>query len=291
MPDCPNCGRLTMRTKDWVCQYCGYPLLSKAYKALDKTYKELQEEEKAKWKFVVPEPTGYDLQEEVTASETRTTPAAETVPAPEPEAAVTPQQPPSPETEPEPEPEPEPMITPPPDSYPEPSHELEPGPTPQEAPIVEEPKPQPIITPPPASVAPPAPEPGTGQQPGPEVAPEAPADAPAPPLEDIGNGTRLTVDQLNELFSGDRKAAGAALQGKSIIVRGQVSKVFVRDHIDVRYIILESLTKKGSWSVRCVFDKSAVPQLIRLNEGNEVTVRGYYDGFSKNVILKDCELV
>lgn len=283
-----------MRTKDWVCQYCGYPLLSKAYKALDKTYKELQEEEKAKWKSVVPEPAGYDGEEDVTISDTRTTPAPEIVPAEEPKAFVTPQPPPVPEPEPEPEPEPapepEPMITPPPDSYPEPSHELEPGPAPQEAPIVEEPKPDPIITPPPASVAPPAPEPGPEPQPEPEVAPEAPADAPAPSLENIGNGTKLTVDQLNELFAGDRKAAGAALQGKSIIVRGQVSKVFVRDHIDVRYIILESLTKKGSWSVRCVFDKSAVPQLIRLNEGNEVTVRGYYDGFSKNVILKDCEL-
>ena len=44
MPACPNCGRQTLRTKDWACQWCGYPLISRAYKVIDKTYKELQEE-------------------------------------------------------------------------------------------------------------------------------------------------------------------------------------------------------------------------------------------------------
>ena len=44
---CPNCGRPTMRTADWVCQWCGYPLLSGSYKKLDKTYAELQAEREA----------------------------------------------------------------------------------------------------------------------------------------------------------------------------------------------------------------------------------------------------
>jgi predicted amidophosphoribosyltransferase len=47
MPDCPNCGLATQRTKDWVCQWCGYPLVSNSYKVIDKTYKELQDERKA----------------------------------------------------------------------------------------------------------------------------------------------------------------------------------------------------------------------------------------------------
>ena len=27
VPDCPNCGQPTSRTKDWVCQWCGYPMM------------------------------------------------------------------------------------------------------------------------------------------------------------------------------------------------------------------------------------------------------------------------
>lgn len=280
-----------MRTKDWVCRWCGYPLLSKAYKALDKTYRELQEEQAAKWKSAVSEPeSDYDAEQDVQEE----IPTVETSRAPEPEPVV--QVPPTPQ--PEPAPEPEPMITPPPPPEPEQPPELEPGPAPESAPVVE-PKSGPMITPPPAPTPAPEPEPAPAiseepqAEPAPSVTaePARPANVPAPPLESIRNGTELTVDQLNELFSGDSRSTGNALQGKAIVVRGQVAKVFVRDHIDVRYIILEGIAKKGSWSVRCVFDKSAVPQLIRLDEGRQVAVRGLYDGFSKNVILKDCQLV
>ncbi len=283
MPDCPNCGRSTMRTKDWACQWCGYPLISKAYKALDKTYRELQEEQKAQWKSSEPE---FESYEDIEQDEPEGIEASEAYAVPQSGRQNAPETPPEPEPELEPEPESEPIITPPPAPYLEPSHELEPGPTPEEAPIVA-PEPETIITPPPAAEAPPV----SAPEPAPAAAPAPPADVPTPTLSNIKNGTQLTVDQLNELFSQDHKAAGAAFQGKTIIVYGQVSKVFVRDHIDVRYIILESLKQKGSWSVRCVFDKSAVPQLIRLDEGREVSVRGLYDGFSKNLILKDCQLV
>jgi len=44
MPRCPNCGRNTLRTEDWACQWCGYPLPSPAYKVVPKTYKQLKEE-------------------------------------------------------------------------------------------------------------------------------------------------------------------------------------------------------------------------------------------------------
>ncbi|MCK4863659.1 MAG: hypothetical protein KAS25_05140, partial [Dehalococcoidales bacterium] len=56
MPACPNCGRKTMRTEDWACQWCGYPLLSGAYKKIDKTYREIQEERSSAWRSVSPEP-------------------------------------------------------------------------------------------------------------------------------------------------------------------------------------------------------------------------------------------
>lgn len=44
MPNCPNCGEPTKRTVDWACQLCGYPLLSKSYMKIAKTYKQIKEE-------------------------------------------------------------------------------------------------------------------------------------------------------------------------------------------------------------------------------------------------------
>ncbi len=44
MPKCPNCGKKTLRTEDLVCQWCGYPLLSKKYKKIAKTFSQLQED-------------------------------------------------------------------------------------------------------------------------------------------------------------------------------------------------------------------------------------------------------
>jgi len=81
------------------------------------------------------------------------------------------------------------------------------------------------------------------------------------------------------------------LTDKSLVIRGIVGKVFIRDHIDVRYIILNGRQKRLLWSVRCGFGSQSLPQLSRLNEGQAVAVRGKYDGYSKNIILKDCVLV
>ena len=44
MANCPNCGQETLRTKDWACQWCGYPLLSGTFQQIQKTYKEIKAE-------------------------------------------------------------------------------------------------------------------------------------------------------------------------------------------------------------------------------------------------------
>ena len=41
---CPNCNRVTARTKDWACQWCGYPLLRESSGRLPKTYEQLKRE-------------------------------------------------------------------------------------------------------------------------------------------------------------------------------------------------------------------------------------------------------
>jgi hypothetical protein len=84
--------------------------------------------------------------------------------------------------------------------------------------------------------------------------------------------------------------AHGKLTGLTVKVQGRVSKVFVRDHIDVRYMILESLRGRGAWSIRCEFEKSEASKLSRVEDGQDVQVRGAYDGFSKNIIFKDCRL-
>ncbi len=44
MANCPNCGRATERTQDWVCQWCGYPLPSGSFRQIAKTYQEVKAE-------------------------------------------------------------------------------------------------------------------------------------------------------------------------------------------------------------------------------------------------------
>jgi len=110
MPKCPNCGQETARTEDWVCQLCGYPLLSKSYRKIPKTYRQLQEEKPHK-----------TYEQKLSARE-------EPEPAPEPEPEPVPQPEPAPEPEPEPVPQPEPALEPEPEPVPqpEPAPELEP---------------------------------------------------------------------------------------------------------------------------------------------------------------------
>ncbi len=44
MTRCPNCFRETLRTKDWACYLCGYPLASPGFKLVDKTYSQIRAE-------------------------------------------------------------------------------------------------------------------------------------------------------------------------------------------------------------------------------------------------------
>lgn len=44
MANCPNCGRSTVRTQDWACQWCGYPLVSGFFKKIEMTYQEARAE-------------------------------------------------------------------------------------------------------------------------------------------------------------------------------------------------------------------------------------------------------
>jgi hypothetical protein len=285
MAVCPNCGRRTMRTKDWVCQWCGYPLLNGNYKQIDKTYKELQEERDESWKSIKPEPEpAFDFEEEETESEAETK-QPETEWKQEQKTPHTPKPPPAPEpqTKPEaivtaaPEPAPEPLATP--QNRPAPSPAAEPLPQAGPEPVIHL-GPGPSLAPP----APPAPVPAP--QPAPETKPEALL---LPALDAIVDGSELTIDQIDGLFRANSVGANEALKDKTLIIKGMVSKIFIREHLDIRYLILTG-TGRAAWSVRCGFGKESVTYFSRLNEGQMVTLRGRYDGYGKNIIFKDCTL-
>jgi hypothetical protein len=173
----------------------------------------------------------------------------------------------APKIEPKPEKKREPKAVRKPEPAPEPAREPEPEPEPAPAPqLAPRPVPKPLPEPEPAAVA-------------------------APNLDTLTDGAALSVDELDALYKANRMGTHAKLTNKTIVVKGFVEKVFIRDHIDVRYIVLTGARKKVLCPVRCTFGKESVPQMNRLSEGQEVTMRGKYDSYGKNIIFKECTLV
>ena len=281
MPACPNCGRQTLRTKDWACQWCGYPLISRAFKLIDKTFKELQEERSLTSKSEELESEAeLDIESDLELEsepepEQKQKPSVKPVPRPRPEPEKRPRPPVRPFLRPRPEPGPEP----------EPETETEPEPEKRPKPPVRPvPRPRPEL------------EPELEPEPEPEPEPEAelepePAPVPSVKLEAIRDGIEISVDQMDALYRADKVGAHAKFMGKTMVIKGVVERVFVREHLEIRYIVFTGAGKKVSWSVRCTFDKENSSKLSRLSEGQEVAVRGKYDGYGKNIIFKDCVLV
>jgi len=255
---CPNCGRKTRRTEDWACQWCGYPLLSKSYKKIPKTYRQLKEE-----RLYEQEPPILEVEPE---------PEPEVLPQPEPEAIA----PPQPEQVPEPEPE---AIAPPqPEQVPEPEPEAIAPPQPEQVP---EPEPEVLPQPQPEQV--PEPEPEVLPQPEPELM-----------LESISESTTMievTAGQLYSVYSADEAAADTKLKNKILKVTGVIDRIVVNDTHNVYYVMLTSAEKKKEWNVRCTVDRKYVPELHRLTTGQAVTVQGEYNGYKRNILVKDCIIV
>jgi hypothetical protein len=316
MAACPNCGRQTLRTKDWACQWCGYPLISRAFKVIDKTYKELQEERNLNSMTVDADIDAEPGYEEDTAPEPEPEPEPERKPqkqkfslfgTPKPRPEPRPQ--PAPRQESRPEPRREPDRRPPQKAQPEPQvsrpapvYRPAPRPEPNPEPA---PRPEPKITPPPIPKAAPPPAPREEAPAPPVYQPPEPAAPPSKPeivveyqapyvssvkLVDIKEGTEISADDLDALFKADKASVNIQLTGKTIILKGVVEKVFIREHLDIRYIMVTG-KKKLTWSSRCTFEKENAAKATRLSEGADVAVRAKYDGYGKNIIFKDCDVV
>lgn len=266
MAKCPNCGQQTARTEDWACQWCGYPLTSRSFKKIDRSFRELQEERNPGRPPVSEEPA----------------------PAPKPEAREKPVTQPEPEAKAPPEPAPEPEVTP----EPEPPQQAEAtSEEPAETAVGPEAESAPEVKPEPA------PEPETPGQPAEEPTPEP---APPPPEEkepeaevnleprpDSGM-IEATVAQLNTAFGRDRTGTNTRLKEQTLLVSGVVEKVVLREHLDVRYLLLGSGSSRAQANVRCTFGSREGAGLRRLAAGETATVRGTYGGYERNIILNDC---
>ena len=287
MPNCPNCGRLTQRTRDWVCQWCGYPLLSKSFRPLQQTYRELKEEREAERGLLVEEEVGTPVLEFETEAVAEPEPMVLAVP----ETAV--ERAPAVEPAIAPEPEPEPVA--------ETKRKLQRKRTlKQKAKPAPEPEPEPVVEPEPEPVAETKPKlqrkralkPKAKPAPEPEPAPVPEEPEPAETESELQSGLiEVGIEGLYVAFAKDRDGTEARYRNKMLKITGLLYRTVINENLDVAYIILTSAKKYGEWKVSCTFGKDREKELRQLIPEQMVTVQGNYDGYRVNVQMRDCVLV
>ena len=310
MKRCPNCDKPTKRTEDWACQWCGYPLTSRAYKKIPKTYKQIKEEEIYGLESrVIPEPEV----EPVVEPEPRPTPEPEPEPVPELESKPEPEPEAELVVEPEPRPTPEPELEPVPEleSKPEPEQVVE---TESKQMSVPEPgtvielayKPIPELESRPVPEAEVEPESRPTPEPEPEAVPELESKPEAEPelvpvvkpelrpTSEPGpepTVLEVTVGEIISDYEADAAAADAKFASKTLRVSGVVSRVEVKDAAEIYYINLTNEEENLMQNVRCIFNREHGARLNQLTMGQKVTVQGKYDGSVIDIRMRDCVLV
>jgi hypothetical protein len=262
MKKCPNCGLVTLRTLDWACQWCAYPLMSRSYKKIDSTFRELYGE-RMSVPFVLAEPEQKPEPALEPVSEAGRISAPETLPEPEREQAIEPEPAMEAETkaeeirksEPEPELEPrvEPVSGPEPESRSETDQVIELGPASEAEPEAEQVR-----------------VPETEAEPG---------------------LTKLSVEDLYAALDGGVAAADARFRDKTLVLTGLVYRSIINENLDVAYVILTSTKKYGDWQVTCTFDKGHEGEIRRLRERDTITVKGKYDGYGATFLVRECTFV
>ena len=254
MASCPNCGRDTARTSDWVCQWCGYPLPSGSFKKLKKTFRELKEEREF----------GEPAEEEIEApEEAKPEPPRASRPPPRPQQAR--------EVKPPPTPQEPPMAKTPPPS----AEAVQAGPAPKPA----------AVLPPQPAASPSAPD---------SAAAEPPKPSPPPTVkqEPAQAAIAMTVADLLSTFEKEGEAANARFANQILKVTGAIEKINVKKALDIYSITLNSPRKSILLQgVRCVFDRSQASELSQLAAGQTVTVQGRFTGSMIDVSLRDCMLI
>jgi len=252
MAKCHNCGRETLRTEDWACQWCGHPLLYGPFKKIEKTYKQLKDERINK--SVREEEAGWELKHELeTEKEMEPKQDLEVIKGielePEPEKVKETDVAQGIEQEIEIEEETEPVQ--------EPERELEKT-------EIEECEPE-IKT---------------------EIEKETEAMQEPAPAD-----MELDVAEILTAYEEDDIAADEKFVNKILRVTGTVSLIDIKDKLDVHYIRLTGSGGDPWLSLQCMFDKKHLSALEQLEKGHNVTVQGRYSGSIIAIRMVDCVLV
>jgi DNA-directed RNA polymerase subunit RPC12/RpoP len=269
MAKCHNCGRETLRTEDWACQWCGHPLLYGSFKKIDKTYRQLKEERLNKTvreEKIIQEPEMEpEIEKEIEPKQDlevikriKLEPESEleiendviqemekeTVQEAEPEEKVEESEP---ESVVEPEGEPSKAVEDKNETEVEPEEEIKPEPE-----VVEEPEPE-----------------------------------PEPENADM----ELTVTEILAAYDEDDVTADEKFVNKILRVTGTVSMIDIKAKLDTHYIRLAGSGGDPWQSVQCIFDKKHSSALGQLEKGQTVTVQGRYSGSIIAIRMVDCVLV
>ena len=130
---------------------------------------------------------------------------------------------------------------------------------------------------------------GTEAETPPEMAPGAPAPVEPAPASKAAFG--ITIEQLNVEFTQDPSQADKAREGSTLQLSGVVESIG-RDLLDNPYVKLMSPDAEGVLRVRCTGAGAPYEEKVAaLTVGQTITVRGDYDGFLVNILLKDCVIL
>jgi hypothetical protein len=287
MARCPNCGRDTKRTIDWACQWCGYPLVSNAFKKIEKTWREIKEERiggsQPDFRATEPAPA---YRHSPPPPPPDPPPSYRQAPPPPPPPAYEPPPPPGPE---EPQPVMEKPVVPEPGYIPAEEQKVaqppsEPVSEPQPEEVPETPsnakdEPEVMITPPPSQ------EPVITQPPPPPPPPPSQPEAGAPDF-------RMTIDELRHAFKTAEVETEDSLRNKIIRIIGIVDKIEVNEQRALYNLILTGAQKGEEYrDVECRFQRRYADDLNSLSVGQTVTVDGYYSGYVIDIILRQCVIV
>ena len=283
MAKCHNCGRETLRTEDWACQWCGNPLLYGPFKKIEKTYRQLKEERlyNSKREAGIMQEPEFELEPEKEPEPKQDLELIKGIKLePEPELEKETDVIQEIETEPVQETEPEEKIE---ESEPEPVVELETKPT-QEAEAEAEVEPEEEVKPEPEVAGESEVEEAKEAEPETELIQE-----PEPELEPAA--MELTVEEILAAYEEDDVAADEGFINKILRVTGIVFMIDIKDRLDTHYIRLTGSGGDPWQSVQCMFDKKHSSALGQLEKGQTVTVQGRYSGSVIAIRVVNCVLV
>jgi hypothetical protein len=292
MARCPNCGRETARTSDWVCEWCGYPLPEGMFKKLKKSFREVKEAIQ----------NGEPIEEKPAPKEVKKPPRQEK-PSKKPEPKREAMQPPAPQPQPQAQPEGTVQISIEALRKLMQSQPAPPAPQPVQAVPAAQPPPKPEISEKLTPVSPPPPvrEAAEAVRPVPQApvppprqeAPEAVRTVPPPQVKpEIPQAIEMTVAELLTAYKTEGPAADARFANQNLRLTGLVEKINVKVAMDIYSVILndpgKGLLPQG---VRCIFDRKYASALGQLTAGQTITVQGRYSGSIIDISLRDCFLI